>query len=236
MLSFIIPAHNEEFELPETLRSICEAAVKANQLYEIIVVDDSSTDGTTGVAEEYGARVVPMRCRHIAAARNAGACASSGEILFFVDADTRIDAGLVLEAVEVLRNGAVGGSARLLFDQAIPFWAQVCFKIFCVTYFTANLGAGAFLFASRESFFAAGGFDEQFFAAEETYLSMALKKLGPFRILRRPAITSARKLRMHGSGQVLRKFLAIIFSGPSVLRSRHKLDLWYDGKRERVNA
>jgi glycosyltransferase involved in cell wall biosynthesis len=232
MLSFVVPAHNEELELPETLRSIRGSAVSAREPFEIIVVDDSSTDETAAVAEKYGAQVVPIRCRHIAAARNAGAYASSGEILFFVDADTQIAAAHVVDALEALKNGASGGSARLCFDRAVPFWAHVCFKIFCAMYFTANLGAGAFLFTSRENFFAAGGFDEQFFAAEETYLSIALKKFGRFRILQTPAITSARKLRMNSPGHVLRRFLAIIFAGPNVLRSRKKLDLWYDGKRE----
>ena len=46
-------------------------------------------------------------------------------------------------------------------------------------YFAAKLGAGAFLFTRRESYEAVGGFDEQFFAGEEVYFSMALKKFGP---------------------------------------------------------
>jgi glycosyltransferase involved in cell wall biosynthesis len=236
MLSFVVPAHNEELELPKALRSIRSSAVSAGQPFEIIVVDDSSTDETAAVAREYGARVVPMSCRHIAAARNAGAYASSGEILFFVDADTQITAAHVAGAIEALQNGASGGSARLRFDRAVPFWTHICFKIFCVMYFTVNLGAGAFLFTSRRNFFAAGGFDEQFFAAEETYFSMALKKFGRFRILRTPAVTSARKVRMHRPGHVLRQSLAIIFGGPNALRSRKKLDLWYDGKREQASV
>ena len=233
MLSFVVPAHNEELELPETLRAIRRSATGAGQPFEIIVVDDSSADETAAVAENSGARVVSIRRRHIAAARNAGAHASSGEILFFVDADTQISAAHVVEAIEALRNGASGGSSQLRFDRAVPFLAHVCFKMFCVMYFAANLGAGAFLFTSRKFFFAAGGFDEQFFAAEETYLSMALKKFGPFRILRTPVITSARKVRMHRPSHVLRQSLAIILGGPNALRSRKKLDLWYDGKRER---
>lgn len=235
-LSFIVPAHNEELELPETLSAIRSAAVAANEPFEVIVIDDSSTDRTAIIAKEYGARVVPIWRRHIAAARNAGASVSSGEILFFIDADTRIGARHVVEAIAALQNGASGGSARLCFDRAIPFWAHVFFKIFCLLYFTANLGAGAFLFTSRKNFFAAGGFDEQYFAGEETYLSMALKNFGRFRILRTPAITSARKVRMHRPRRVLGRFLAIIFGGPKALRSREKLDLWYDGKREQAST
>jgi glycosyltransferase involved in cell wall biosynthesis len=236
MLSFVVPAHNEEVELPQTLKAIHGAALASGRSFEVVVVDDASTDGTRRVAEESGAQVVSIRRRHIAAARNAGAHAATGEVLFFVDADTRICAAHVEGALAALAEGASGGSSQMRFDRAVPFWAHVCLKIFCLFYFTANLGAGAFLFTSRQNFLAAGEFDEQFFAAEETYLSMALKKFGRFRILPTPAITSARKLRMHPPGYVLRKFLAIIFSGPNVLRSRKKLDLWYDGKREKVGG
>ena len=118
-LSFV-PAHNEELELPETLEAIRRAAGTAGQLFEIIVVDDSSSDGTATVAKKYGAHVVPVRCRHIAAARNAGARTATGEVLFFVDADTHIAAPHVIEAIAALRGGASGGSARLQFDRAGP--------------------------------------------------------------------------------------------------------------------
>ena len=92
---------------------------------------------------------------------------------------------------------------------------------------------GAFLFMRRETFFAAGEFDEQYFAGEEVYLSLALNKLGRFRILDEPIVTSARKMRMHSSGLLLKQFLWVTFGGKRALRKREKLQLWYDGKRER---
>ena len=50
MISFIVPAYNEEHELSDTLTAIREAASNATQPYEIIVVDDASTDATRGIA------------------------------------------------------------------------------------------------------------------------------------------------------------------------------------------
>ena len=50
MLSFIVPAHNEEHELPATLRALRQAADAAGHAYEIIVVDDASTDATAEIA------------------------------------------------------------------------------------------------------------------------------------------------------------------------------------------
>ncbi len=124
----------------------------------------------------------------------------------------------------------------MALDGEIPLWARIFFRAFSVVYFTANLGVGAFMFARRETFAAAGGFDEQYFAGEEAYLTLALRKLGPFRVLRRPIVTSARKIRMHAPAFVLKQLCFIFFGGKRALRARRRLDLWYDGKRERRPA
>src|SRR6476660_10650267 len=91
MISFIVPAYNEEHELSNTLSAIREAASGATQTYEIIVVDDASTDATPEIASGAGAKVISISRRQIAASRNAGGRAAQGEYLFFVDADTRIN-------------------------------------------------------------------------------------------------------------------------------------------------
>ncbi|MBA2242959.1 MAG: glycosyltransferase [Chthoniobacterales bacterium] len=236
MLSFIVPAHNEEHELPETLRAIRHAAEGCAHSYEVIVVDDASTDATAEIAKRFGAKVVPVCRRQIAAARNAGARVASGEILFFVDADTHITPGHVASGVEALASGCSGGSARVAVDRELPVWARLFLRVFCTLYFAAGLGVGAFIFTRRRSFEAAGGFDEQYFAGEEVYLTLALKKLGRFRILREPIVTSARKIRMHSPGFVLAQSCFIVFGGRRALRKREKLALWYDGKREGAEA
>src|SRR5438552_2691875 len=112
MISFIVPAYNEETELPSTLAAIRAAISALSQPFEIIVVDDASTDATPEIAEQAGARVVPIHRRQIAAARNAGARAAQGEYLFFVDADTRINQTHVTEAMALLEAGCTGGGAR----------------------------------------------------------------------------------------------------------------------------
>ena len=236
MLSFIVPAHNEEFELPSTLAAIRHAAEEARQQYEIIVVDDSSTDATADLARQGGARVVFINRRHIAAARNAGAEAAQGEILFFVDADTRIKAAHVTGALAALEGGCAGGSARIVTDGAIPRWGRVFIRIFCALYFASNLGAGAFLFTTRKNFVAVGRFDERYFAGEEVFLSLALRRLGRFEILREPMVTSGRKLRMHSGWHIGWRSLRMMAGGMKAYRSRDKLDLWYDGKRENASA
>jgi len=233
MLSFIVPAYNEELELPSTLSAIRVAAATNSEPSEIIVVNDGSTDATAAVAATGGARVLTIQRRQIAAARNAGAREAQGDILFFVDADTRIAPQHVSGALAALRNGCVGGGARVEIKEEIPPWSRIFVYVFGRLYFTANLGAGAFLFTSRGLFDRAGGFDEQCFAAEEYYFTRALKKLGRFRLLAEPVVTSGRKLRMYSAQQVLGGLAGIILRGKRGVRSRDKLDLGYDGKREK---
>jgi glycosyltransferase involved in cell wall biosynthesis len=235
-LSFIIPAHNEEHELAETIGAIRRAAEASLQAYEIIVVDDASTDSTAEIATGLGARLVSVNRRQIAAVRNAGARMARGEMLLFVDADTHISPAHVVSATKLLERGCAGGSARIAVDRRVPLWARISIRLFCLVYFSFGLGVGAFIFTRREFFEQAGGFDEQYFAGEEVYLSLALRKLGRFSILREPIITSARKVRMHSPGFVLAQFFFICLGGPRALQHREKLGLWYDGKRERGAA
>jgi glycosyltransferase involved in cell wall biosynthesis len=232
MISFIIPAYNEELELSSTITAIHAAVSGAGQAYEIIVVDDASTDATAEVATQAGAWVVSINRRQIAAARNAGARAAQGEKLFFVDADTRINRRHIAEAIAALEAGYAGGSARVIVDGAIPIWGRIFVRAFCTFYFALNLGAGAFLFTTRRNFEAVGGFDEQYFIGEEVCFSLALRKLGRFKVLREPIVTSGRKLRMYSARHVFARSLSIIIRGSSAARSRDKLALWYDGKRE----
>ena len=232
MISFIVPAYNEETELPSTLAAIRAAASVGTQPFEIIVVDDASTDATPEIAEQAGARVVSIHRRQIAASRNAGARAAQGEYLFFVDADTRINRTHIAEAMAALAAGYAGGSARGVMDGFIPLWSRIFLHVFCTLYFGLNLGAGAFLFTTRRNFAAIGGFDEQYFAGEEVYFSLALRKLGRFKVVRQPVLTSGRKLRMYPAKEILGTVLIMILGGPRMARSRSRLRLWYDGKRE----
>src|SRR5262245_3688229 len=125
MISFVIPAHNEVALIGRTIAAIHGAAGSAGESYEVVVVDDASTDGTAGLASDYGARVVAVNHRRIAATRNAGAQNSSGETLFFVDADTAVTARAVQAAVRAIRDGAVGGGALVRFDGPVPLYATV---------------------------------------------------------------------------------------------------------------
>jgi len=55
-------------------------------------------------------------------------------------------------------------------------------------------------------------------------------------VLREPILTSGRKLRMYSAKQILGNFFGVIVGGPRVARSRARLRIWYDGKREKHAA
>jgi glycosyltransferase involved in cell wall biosynthesis len=233
MLSFVIPAYNEEFELSDTIRAIRTAAgAVGTEEYEMIVVDDGSTDRTAEIAVEEGARLVQIQRRHIAASRNAGAHAAKGDVLFFVDADTRISKDHITGATDALKAGCSGGGARVAIEGFVPLWARIFVRLFSIVYFGNNLGAGAFLFTTRDNFEEAGGFDEQLFIGEEVYFSQALKKLGRFRLLKTPVLTSGRKLRMYSGSYILWRSFWIVLRGKRGVQTRRNLELWYEGKRE----
>src|SRR4051812_1771887 len=102
MISFIVPAYNEEKYLGATLDSIHAAARAIGEPYEIVVADDASTDGTAALAESAAARVVHVSHRQISKTRNSGARAATGDVLIFVDADTRVDRGVVGAALDAM--------------------------------------------------------------------------------------------------------------------------------------
>lgn len=87
-VSVVVIAFNESSLLRSTLPSVIAAAVRLSRPYEVLVVDDGSSDGTREVAESLGVRVLrrPTK-RGAGAARNAGAADSTGRWLVFFDAD-----------------------------------------------------------------------------------------------------------------------------------------------------
>src|SRR5205814_1448546 len=116
IISFVVPAYNEERLIGGTLDAIHAAAREIGQHYEVIVADDASTDRTAAIARAHGARVIAVRFRQIARVRNAGARAATGSVLIFVDADTIVTPVTVRRTLDALAGGAAGGGAAIAFD------------------------------------------------------------------------------------------------------------------------
>jgi glycosyltransferase involved in cell wall biosynthesis len=98
VISVVIPVRNNPDELRLCLNRLSASTFR---LYEVIVVDDGSTDDTAQVAAELGALVVHRgECHGPAAARNRGAQFARGEILFFLDSDVCVYPDTLQELID----------------------------------------------------------------------------------------------------------------------------------------
>jgi len=233
VLSFIIPAHNEEQLLGPTLRALAASARGVGEPFEVIVVDDASTDQTAAIALELGARVVHVQNRQIAATRNAGAREASGDLLFFVDADTLANEDAVRAAVEALREGAAGGGCVFDFDGELPLWLRAAHPALIALFRLLNVTGGCFLFCTREAFDAIGGFCERYFAVEDRPFIAALKRQGRFVVPRARVKTSGRKAREVPFWRAMWLIARMAAGGPESFSRREASEAWYGSRRDR---
>lgn len=234
MISFIVPAHNEQAGLGRTLQAIHDSARVVGRPYEIIVVDDASTDATAEVARQNNARVVSVNHRQIAATRNSGGRAARGERLFFVDADTNINPRAVASALRYMDKGAAGGGAVVSVEGIVPLYIRLIAFLPVIFVKLAGFTGGAFMFCTREAFHATGGFDERLYWAEEGAFALALKREGRFVVLWERVLTSGRRFRtMSGGLQMLAFCARAVLSPVKTFTRRSAVEkIWYDSNRE----
>lgn len=234
MISFIVPAHNEEAWIGRCVAAIREAMQSIGEPYEVIVVDDASTDATASIALACGVRVIHVKHRQISATRNAGARQAAGDIFFFVDADTLINAPVIQSALRECRAGAVGGGCVPRFEGRLPLWSKLLYPVLVAAVRLFRMPGGACQFCTRAAFAAIGGYSEAHYAAEDAVFDSALKKIGRFVVLAEPIVTSGRSLRAHSFLTLVRLLVRVNFRGPDAFRKREGLDIWYRPKREKV--
>lgn len=119
--SVIIPAYNCAGTLESTARSIQLSGLYD---YEIILVDDGSTDGTAALCDELSGKFAEIRCVHqqnagVSAARNRGIDEAQGEYLWFVDADDTVDEGSITDAAKVAEEQKPD---MLIFGMSFDFY------------------------------------------------------------------------------------------------------------------
>jgi dolichol-phosphate mannosyltransferase len=128
MISIVLPTYNEARSIQEALRRACEALRKGGEDHELIVVDDSSPDGTADLAEALASEI-PVRVlrrpgrQGLATAVVAGWSIARGDVLGVMDADLQHPPEVLTRLVSALRNhnadvaiatrsGPGGGSAE----------------------------------------------------------------------------------------------------------------------------
>lgn len=226
--SLIIPAFNEEAFLPRTLRWALRAMRTLQSTFEVIVVDDGSTDATKQCALAMGSTVVTSGAQNIAAARNAGAAACCGEVLIFLDADTLLPrqtaAGLAAAVSSGIQCGGCGNvrfyGARRSLSLATRYAWYWCLK-------KAGLASGCFMFSERSLFEGIGGFDEALLVGEDIALGLRLKQSTDFFLLHQPVYASGRKTVLYTVAEEAVDIYRIVLAGSEGLRDRNLLHRWY---------
>ena len=178
--SIIIPAKNEEVNIGLCLDSIGQVQWDKDQ-YEVIVVDNGSTDRTVEIATQKGASVYIKPGLTISGLRNYGASRASGEVLAFIDADCTVSSSWLLHASPYLLRKEVAcfGSPPIVPEDAT--WVQKAW--FAVRRRSADICDVDWLesmnmFVRRDAFAVSGGFDESLITCEDYDLSLRLKLIG----------------------------------------------------------
>jgi glycosyltransferase involved in cell wall biosynthesis len=165
-VAVIIPVHNKREKLAKALQALKNSTLLPD---EVIVVDDGSTDGPLELPFLPGLRVLSRsECRGPASARNAGARATSSDILFFIDSDVCVHAGTVervsLSFADPTVDAVIGSYDR---EPAAPgFFSQYKNLLHHFTHQNGNRKASTFWSGCgairREVLLAFHGFDESY--------------------------------------------------------------------------
>ena len=181
LVSVVIPCYNQGCYLGDAVRSASAHAVRV----EVIVIDDGSTDHTAAVARSLpNVLLVRQNNRGLAAARNRGLRAASGDFVVFLDADDRLLAGAIDLGARVLLGNAdcamaygrcvmMSADGRLLPTPDVPVVRSGHHAAFLQTNFIWMPGAAIF---RRDALIAAGGFREGFDGAADYDLYLRISR------------------------------------------------------------
>jgi cellulose synthase/poly-beta-1,6-N-acetylglucosamine synthase-like glycosyltransferase len=183
LISVVIPAYNAREALGNCLDAL-ERQTMPRRGYEIIVVNDGSSDGTREAATGRDVVLISQPHRGAAAARNTGAHRAQGEIILFIDADCVPEPNWIEAMISSFTDqDVVGVSGRIRTRQKnlVPRFIQLEYdarygKIAKHRYIDhINTATGAY---RREVFLGSRGFLENLLGAEDVELSFRLANRG----------------------------------------------------------
>jgi glycosyltransferase involved in cell wall biosynthesis len=204
-ISLVIPAYNEEEYISACLSSV---ALYGKELFEVIVVDNASTDTTATIARTFPfVRVVHEPKKGLTRARACGLRAATGDIIAYIDADTVMPRGWVAMVNRAYRDDKelVCVSGPYIYDYGLfgrlivwAYWLVLAWP----TYFLVGyMAVGGNFAAKRLALVSIGGFDESIsFYGEDTDIARRLATVGKVKFLQRFFMhTSARRLKKEGA-------------------------------------
>ncbi len=184
-VSVIIPVYNSERYIEETLSSVFDQTISC---YEIIVIDDGSTDDTFHIIQNYKKKIRYVRQDHkgVSAARNRGLSLARGDYVAFLDADDLCKLGKLQKQIDILeKNSQIdyvhSGWCRIdennkEIKQVKPWlYAPILDLISWLKYQPVFLGAILF---RKSCFKELDSFNEQLLQAEDTDFLLRLAQNG----------------------------------------------------------
>jgi glycosyltransferase involved in cell wall biosynthesis len=183
LISVVIPAYNEEKYLPRCLASLNRQTYPRSQ-FEVVVVDNASTDATARIAEEFGARVVREPKKGVARARQRGFAEAKGEIIASTDADVELPPDwLENVAACFARHPQAGGMTGPVYLYDGGAFVRTCSRYVNTAWvWLLNvLGIGAFsgnnFAVRREPFWQVDGFRRELVNGEDTDLGFRMRRV-----------------------------------------------------------
>lgn len=178
-ISIIVPAHNESHYLPELIKSL-QQFLHLN--YEVIVVDNGSTDDTQTIARELKVKLIVLdkKC-YPSTARNAGVAQAQADTLIFLDADIVITQEWADEIQHLCNNNTWPGKEFLIGDtyrtSKNPAWIEkYWFEPMSAS--KNNYLNGGNIITNKTTMQTLGGFNEQLETGEDVDLSVRAKEAG----------------------------------------------------------
>lgn len=195
-ISIVVPALNEEKRIASLIETVRARESGEGHVSEIIVADGGSSDETAREAEKAGANVLRCSQNGRAVQMNEGAAAASGDILYFLHADTvppmRFDKSIIC----AISDGAGAGCFQLRFSSSHPV---LRFYGCCTRFKTTLVRFGdQSLFVTAKNFRKIGGFDEELTVMEDQKIVGNLKNITSFDLLDEAVTTSARRYEKNG--------------------------------------
>ena len=211
-ISIVVPTYNEEKYLPKLLQSIKSQSV---QPVEIIVADNNSTDNTTQIAKQFGAKVV--QGGDVSTGRNSGVKHSSQDIIFAFDADVilkRTDDLLQLyEYFTTHKLDVANPIIELECNRCAPrirFMNKFYKAIMHVSKALKHplLGVGPLTIFTKEYFYKVNGFSIEFSGnAEDLLFTKQARKLKMKYGVVPITITTSNRRFIKGTRQILKVFM-----------------------------
>jgi glycosyltransferase involved in cell wall biosynthesis len=222
-ITFIIPAFNEEKLISFAIDSIKEEMADRPNGYEILVIDNASTDGTSEVALQHGARVVQELKRGIVAARQAGYLHAKYDLLANIDADNVVPTGWLDRALAGLDAATVVVTGPLVYPEFSPPM-QALTRIFYLLgrlshHTIGTMVQGGNFIVRKSALDAVGGYNtDVVFFGEDTDFAVRIATVGNVKLVPKMWVySSARRFQVEGivltTWRYILNYLTVTFFG-----------------------